>query len=91
MNTCALKQDDITIMGYSMQTTNGYRYTEWLEFDIKAYKPNWSELYARELYLDERENTNVANLPEYRGLVSVLSKQLREGWVGSLPTKDRFK
>lgn len=87
MNTCDLMQDDITIMGYSMQTANGYRYTEWVEFDIKTFKANWSKVYARELYLNKGENINVARLSQYRGLVLTLSKQLRGGWMESLPTK----
>lgn len=85
MNTCPLNQKDITIMGYSMQTTNGYRYTEWVEFDIKTFTANWFEVYARELYLNTREDNNVASFSEHRGLVAVLSKQLRDGWRGALP------
>ena len=84
MNTCPLNQHDITIMGYSMQTSSGYRYTEWIEF--KNFSANWTNIYAKELYLDTKENMNVAYLPKYYELTELLSKQLRAGWIGALPT-----
>lgn len=67
-----------------MQTANDYRYTEWIEF--KNFTPNWTNVYAKELYFDTKENKNVANLPEYEEMIALLSKQLRVGWTGALPT-----
>lgn len=72
-------------MGYSMQTDQ-YRYTEWIQYDHNTQKGNWSHVHARELYLDHKEDRNVANLPEYSELVNKLSSQLRRGWRDALPT-----
>ena len=78
-------------MGYSMQTSSGYRYTEWVEYDIKTFKANWSNVIARELYLDDKEDNNVVNVPGIQSLVKMLSKELRDGWAGALPTKREGK
>ncbi|KAK7096780.1 iduronate 2-sulfatase-like [Littorina saxatilis] len=76
------KLKDIRIMGYSM-CTDMYRYTEWIEFDPNSFRGNWSNVYAKELYLhrsDAMEDHNVAYYPEQMQLVETLSETLRNGW-----------
>ena len=49
------------------------------------------KLLARELYdyeTDPDGNGNVADEPENRMLVEMLSRQLDEGWRGALPGKE---
>lgn len=79
--------NDINIMGYSMKTKN-YRYTEWIEFSPKTFLGNWSNIYAKELYIhssDPKENKNEANNPKYKDIIKQLSEQLKKGWRFSLP------
>ncbi|XP_022256720.1 iduronate 2-sulfatase-like isoform X2 [Limulus polyphemus] len=79
--------NDIHIMGYTMRTDK-YRYTEWMDFDPKTLKANWTSVHAQELYLhedDPLEDHNKAGFREYKKLVANLSKQLREGWRAELP------
>lgn len=66
--------------------TNQYRYTEWIQFNHVTQKGNWSHVHARELYLNHKEDKNVAHLPEFSELVKQLSSQLRKGWRNALPT-----
>ncbi|XP_077518456.1 iduronate 2-sulfatase [Amblyomma americanum] len=71
---------DIRIMGYSM-LSRFYRYTEWIGFNSTDFHRNWANVYARELYnlsSDPREDNNVADLPEYKEIVSALSLRLQE-------------
>ncbi|KAK8776327.1 hypothetical protein V5799_030328 [Amblyomma americanum] len=71
---------DIRIMGYSM-LSRFYRYTEWIGFNSTDFHRNWTNVYARELYnlsSDPREDNNVADLPEYKEIVSALSLRLQE-------------
>lgn len=75
-------------MGYSMQTGE-YRYTEWVQFDPNTQRCDWSKLHARELYLDQKEDKNVASLSEFSDLVEHLSTELRKGWRYALPAKHR--
>ena len=67
-----------------MQTAK-HRYTEWIGFDITNMRANWSDVHARELYLDSLEDENVAQKPEYMDLVEKFSKQLRQGWRTAFP------
>ncbi|XP_041483446.1 iduronate 2-sulfatase-like [Lytechinus variegatus] len=79
--------DLIKIMGYSMRTER-YHYTEWIGFDHITFQGNWSDVKARELYLndgDPRQDNNVANEKCYHDLIENLSLQLRRGWRDSLP------
>lgn len=62
------------IVGYTMRTDR-YRYTEWGE---RGKDPAARELYDHKL--DPDENTNIANLPESKALVSELSGKLKAGW-----------
>jgi len=67
-------------MGYSMRTDR-FRYTEWRKE---------KKILARELYdhqTDEDENTNLANLPQYKTTVEALSKKLGQGWQAALPMR----
>ena len=81
-NSDQCRLEDIKFMGYSMRTDQ-YRYTEWVEFNPHNFSVNWTNLYARELYLhsaDSEENYNVGNDSQYASLVSKLSKMLHNGW-----------
>ena len=64
------------IMGYSIRTDQ-YRYVEWYRWDKETNKKG--ELIDIELFdhfIDPQENKNVANDPEYKGDVELLSRQL---------------
>lgn len=74
------------IMGYSMQTIQ-YRYTEWIQYNHDTQRGNWSNVHARELYVHEMEDRNVASSSEYSELVKQLSGQLKKGWRNALPMK----
>ena len=70
------------VMGYSLRTGR-YRYTEWVGFDHKAYKPMWDQVRGVELYdhgKDAEENYNVYKDPAYKVTVQGLSKMLHLGW-----------
>jgi iduronate 2-sulfatase len=78
---------NITIMGYSIRTDQ-YRYTEWIGFNHTNLAVDWDDIRARELYsheLNDNEDNNLADNPEYEYVVSHLSTQLREGWRKALP------
>lgn len=56
-------------MGYSIRV-DGWRYTEWVEWNGAELKPEWVRLVGRELYdhhgddeldFDKYENSNVAD------------------------------
>ncbi|XP_060602272.1 iduronate 2-sulfatase-like [Ruditapes philippinarum] len=76
------KLRDIKIMGYSMRTKE-YRYTEWVSFNHKTFKMDWTQVHARELYShmnDSLEDSNLAGIKQYQSIVDQLSKQLHAGW-----------
>ena len=78
---------NIKIMGYSMRTVN-YRYAEWVGFNKTGFCGNWNKVYARELYhydSDPGEDHNVAEDPQYSGLVKQASWLLHRGWTSALP------
>ena len=66
-------------MGYSVRSRS-YRYTEWVRFNHRSFKPVWRELAAAELYdhsVDPGEDVNVADDPRYVEVRDMLSKVLR--------------
>ena len=70
----------IKYMGYSVRS-RFYRLTEWVAFDIKTFKPDWTRVVARELYdhqKDSEENENQNGNIIYRNVQHILSKILRE-------------
>ena len=80
------KLKDIKIVGYSMNNES-FRYTEWIGFNPVLFKPNWSDVHARELFLhknDLSEMNNVAGFKEFNSLVNQLSKTLKQGWRGAV-------
>ncbi|PIK56509.1 putative iduronate 2-sulfatase-like [Apostichopus japonicus] len=86
-NTDVPKLKDIRIMGYTLQTKY-YRFAEWLGFDTNTSKPDWSNVYARELYdleKDVEENNNVADEPQYQLIIKNLTKALQKGWRNCKP------
>ncbi|XP_071477898.1 iduronate 2-sulfatase-like [Diadema antillarum] len=83
------KLKNITIMGYSMRTAD-YHFTEWVKFDPNTFEGDWSDVEARELYMndsDPDQNDNVADKTENKELVRLLSQQLQRGWRDSLPVQ----
>ncbi|ELT89141.1 hypothetical protein CAPTEDRAFT_221773 [Capitella teleta] len=80
--------DGDIMMGYSMRTDQ-YRYTEWLPFDMPAYKPfDDVPVYVVELYdhaVDPDENVNVADFGSYAAVRKILHEKLSQGWRGALP------
>jgi hypothetical protein len=67
-------------MGYSMRTDR-FRYTEW---GLLGEEPVGVELYDHRT--DPHENVNLAGRSENQAIVAELSRMLREGWRGALPT-----
>ncbi|GAB6026904.1 hypothetical protein CHUAL_013549 [Chamberlinius hualienensis] len=83
-----LKQ--IQIMGYSLRTQK-YRYNEWVQFNHTTFTANWTQVYAKELYLEKPnsylgEDVNVVDDPKYSKVTKRLSKLLRKGWKHALPS-----
>ena len=77
---------DIKIMGYTMRTHH-HRYTEWVQFDPTTFKANFSQVYAKELYLHEGDPLEMVNVAEdslYDKLIKSLSKRLVAGWREAL-------
>ena len=65
-------------MGYSVRSRT-YRYTEWVRFNRRSFKPVWSSVEAAELYdhsVDPGEDVNVAGDPRYIEVRDMLSKVL---------------
>lgn len=76
------KLNEINIMGYSTRTER-YRYTEWVHFNHTTCKPNWSIVYANELYdhlIDPEENFNLATRNPMANVVATLRIKLILGW-----------
>ncbi|QDT97067.1 sulfatase [Gimesia aquarii] len=68
-----------SMMGYSMKTDR-YRYTEWRE--RKSGKIVGRELYDHKH--DSAENSNIANQPDQKTVISQLSRQLKKNWKGAV-------
>lgn len=69
-------------MGYSIRTAS-HRYTEWVGFNTTSFKPDWDNVYDRELYdnsIDPDENLNLATRSDLKPLMKVLKKRLILGW-----------
>ena len=69
----------IRYMGYSVRSKH-YRYTEWVSFDPKIFKPDFDKIVARELYdhvFDPEENRNQAESWRYINIRAHLSKIIR--------------
>lgn len=78
---------DIKYMGYSIRTAR-FRYTEWIKFDNRHFKPDWAVIISRELYdhaHDPLEVNNVSDEEEYSNLVIELSKRNKRGWRHEMP------
>lgn len=78
---------DIKYMGYSIRTAR-FRYTEWIKFDNRHFKPDWAVIISRELYdhaNDPLEVNNVSDEEEYSNLVIELSKRNKRGWRHEMP------
>ncbi|CAG0888724.1 unnamed protein product [Cyprideis torosa] len=70
----------IKIMGYTVRTMT-YRYTEWLPFNWKTFRPSWNQVLAAELYdheFDPDELNNVVGKTKYREAVKKLKQLLRD-------------
>jgi iduronate 2-sulfatase len=86
-NACLQVNDtDFYAMGYSLRA-DGWRYSEWIEWDGSSTTPNWSDVVGVELYshqddLVEKdfntfENENLAGQDKYKTIQAQLSERLR--------------
>ncbi|CAG9864334.1 unnamed protein product [Phyllotreta striolata] len=76
------KSKEIEIMGYSIRTKR-YRYTEWVEFSTKSFRPDWNVTFGRELYdhlIDIQENDNIVDREAMGEIVRTLREKLMLGW-----------
>jgi hypothetical protein len=74
-------------MGYTIRTDQ-FRYVEW--YDWLEDEKQRGDLLSRELFdhqTDPQENLNLANKPEYKKTVELISQQLNKGWRYSKPKK----
>jgi len=80
---------DEAVMGYSMTTADGLRFSAWINFDMDATPLEWANddwvitpnIGGFELYnhtVDPSENVNIA--PLRTSLVDHLYEKLRQGW-----------
>ncbi len=84
-------EHDENVMGYSIRVDK-YRFTEWYRFNRTTATPNFTDIWATELYNHTEptvffndENDNMANEPEQKTLVETLRKMLQAGWRAALP------
>ncbi|XP_077297874.1 iduronate 2-sulfatase isoform X2 [Arctopsyche grandis] len=74
------KLKQIKIMGYSVRSDR-FRYTEWVEFNHTAFKPNWSVVFGKELYdhsIDSGEDLNLVDRKELSDVQNYLRSKLKE-------------
>ena len=72
------RTSETQVMGYSLRT-NRFRYTAWLKFSNITYKPDFSHIYAEELYdhkVDPDEDHNACHKRKYRFHKKQFLKQL---------------
>ena len=63
--------------------TKQYRYTEWIGWNSKTFKANWTDVKAVELYdhfIDPNENLNLFGRPGLEDIEENLKIQLRKGF-----------
>ena len=74
------KMSEIRVMGYSIRWLQ-FRYAEWIGFDNETLRPDFSEVFGKELYdhsRDANEDDNVSGMFEYSGIEEYLSSLLRQ-------------
>ena len=83
-------REDHDVMGYSVKTQDGFRYTEWVKFyNSPYYKPDWDQVFGVELYdhsVDPEENYNLVDEITYARTKEILRRKLRAGWRQTLPS-----
>ncbi len=84
-------EHDENVMGYSIRVDQ-YRFTEWYRFNHTTATPNFTDIWATELYnhteptvVFNDENINMASESEQQALVQTLRKMLQAGWRAALP------
>ena len=81
---------DSPIMGYSMTTNQGMRFTAWVDFDTTTNTTDWGMTASRcglELYnhpADPDENQNVAYHDDMADAVAAHFGMLKAGWRSTL-------
>ena len=80
-----------SVMGYSIRVDQ-YRFTEWYRFNRTTATPNFTDIWATELYNHTEptvffndENINMASQMDMQDLVKSLRKMLQAGWRSALP------
>jgi iduronate 2-sulfatase len=100
MARCAgVDRTKFALMGYSMRT-DGWRYTEWVEWDGSKLQANWNKLVGVELYdhskiatnntkerFEQTENSNLAASAD-KATLQRLSKQLRDFFSADGPATE---
>ena len=78
-------------MGYTIRVDD-YRFTEWYKFDHTTAKPDWSKIWATELYNHTNpvvffndETENLASKSEMASTVDNLRKIVQAGWRNAIP------
>ncbi|KFM76084.1 Iduronate 2-sulfatase, partial [Stegodyphus mimosarum] len=80
-------REHIRFMGYSVRTAH-FRYTEWVRFDARNFKPDWPVIISRELYdyrHDPFEINNLCDEDNYANTVIELSRMIKKGWRHAMP------
>jgi hypothetical protein len=71
--------------GYTVRTSDGFRYTEYVEYDTKRFVGNWTDTAIDpELYdynIDKWETTNFATNTTYAAKLAELKARLRTQYV----------
>ena len=81
-------REGLDVMGYSVKTQDGFRYTEWVKFyNSPYYKADWDQVFGVELYdhsVDPEENYNLVDEIIYAKTKEILKHKLRAGWRQTL-------
>ncbi len=69
-----------------------YRFTDWYRFNRTTGTPNFTDIWATELYNHTEpsvffndENINIAGDPDIQDIVGLLRKMLQAGWRAAMP------
>ena len=85
------KEHSENVMGYSIRVDQ-YRFTDWYRFNRTTGTPNFTDIWATELYNHTEptvffndENINIAGDPDIQDIIGLLRKMLQAGWRAAMP------